>query len=159
LSICCVPRAQALALLIWEAPKPRFYGFCLGLGVVSVSCSPSSCSFTHAARQLFGEAMMFVYYGYTFREHADLARLLSRRGVVRHRLPAVGQISGRVVEGRGWRHARPDLASQEHRAPARDPGPLYGQARRLLRDRVKAHDIHIGGTGLDLGSRDDQDSV
>jgi hypothetical protein len=39
------------------------------------------------------------------------------------------------------------------------PGHLYGQARRLLRDKVKTHDIHIGGSGLDLGSRDDQDAV
>src|SRR3989337_2696692 len=39
------------------------------------------------------------------------------------------------------------------------PGHLYGQARRLLRDRIKAHDIHIGGAGLDLGSRSDQDAV
>ncbi|MNC98816.1 hypothetical protein D3C83_168880 [compost metagenome] len=39
------------------------------------------------------------------------------------------------------------------------PGPLYGQARRLLRDRVKAHDIHIGGSGLDLGSREEADAV
>ena len=39
------------------------------------------------------------------------------------------------------------------------PGHLYGQARRLLRDQVKAHAIHIGGTGLDLGSRDEADAV
>ena len=39
------------------------------------------------------------------------------------------------------------------------PGHLYGQARRLLRERVKAHDIHIGGTGLELGSRDEADAV
>ena len=39
------------------------------------------------------------------------------------------------------------------------PGEFYGQARRLLRERVKAHDIHIGGAGLDLGSRNEQDAV
>jgi hypothetical protein len=39
------------------------------------------------------------------------------------------------------------------------PGNLYGQARRLLRDQIKAHAIHIGGTGLDLGSRDEADAV
>ena len=39
------------------------------------------------------------------------------------------------------------------------PGHLYGQARRVLRDKIKTHDIHIGGSGLDLGSRDDQDAV
>jgi hypothetical protein len=39
------------------------------------------------------------------------------------------------------------------------PGPLYGQARRLLRDRVQAHDINMGGAGLDLGTRDERDSI
>jgi hypothetical protein len=39
------------------------------------------------------------------------------------------------------------------------PGNLYGQARRLLRDRITAHDIQIGGAGLDLGSRDGRDTV
>jgi hypothetical protein len=39
------------------------------------------------------------------------------------------------------------------------PGHLYGEARRLLQDRIKAHDIHIGGAGLDLGSRSEADAV
>ena len=39
------------------------------------------------------------------------------------------------------------------------PGHLYGQARRLLRDRIQTHDIHIGGAGLDLGARDDRDAI
>jgi hypothetical protein len=33
------------------------------------------------------------------------------------------------------------------------------EARRLLLDKVKAHDIHMGGAGLNLGSRDDADAV
>jgi hypothetical protein len=41
----------------------------------------------------------------------------------------------------------------------RVPGPLYGQARRLLQDRIKAHEIHFGGAGLDLGSRGEADAV
>ncbi len=39
------------------------------------------------------------------------------------------------------------------------PGHHYGQARRVLRDKVKAHDIHMGRSGLDLGSRTDEDTV
>jgi hypothetical protein len=39
------------------------------------------------------------------------------------------------------------------------PGRLYGEARRVLLDRIKAHDVHIGGTGLDLGSRGETDSI
>jgi hypothetical protein len=43
--------------------------------------------------------------------------------------------------------------------PLSVPGHLYGEARRLLRDRIKAHDIRIGGAGLELGVREDRDTV
>jgi hypothetical protein len=39
------------------------------------------------------------------------------------------------------------------------PGQLYGQARRVLQDRIKAQDIQMGGGGLDLHSRDERDTV
>jgi hypothetical protein len=39
------------------------------------------------------------------------------------------------------------------------PGAQYGEARRVLLDRVKAHDIHIGGAGLNLGTREEGDSI
>jgi hypothetical protein len=39
------------------------------------------------------------------------------------------------------------------------PGHLYGQARRVLRDRIRDQALHLGGAGLDLGSRDEQDAV
>jgi len=35
----------------------------------------------------------------------------------------------------------------------------YGAARRLLRDKIAAHDIHFFGTGLDLGEHDERDEV
>ena len=31
------------------------------------------------------------------------------------------------------------------------PHPYYGAARRLLRDKIAAHDIHFTGKSLDLG--------
>ncbi|MND04810.1 hypothetical protein D3C83_252500 [compost metagenome] len=39
------------------------------------------------------------------------------------------------------------------------PPQLYGQARRVLKDKVRDHDLHIGGAGLDLGSRNESDSI
>ena len=39
------------------------------------------------------------------------------------------------------------------------PGPQYGEARRVLLDRIKAHDIHMGGAGLNLGTREEKDSI
>ena len=39
------------------------------------------------------------------------------------------------------------------------PGSHYGAARRLLRDKIAAHDIHFSGTGLDLGTHDEREDV
>jgi hypothetical protein len=39
------------------------------------------------------------------------------------------------------------------------PDSLYGAARRLLRDKIAAHDIHFTGKTLDLGVHDERDDV
>jgi hypothetical protein len=39
------------------------------------------------------------------------------------------------------------------------PGPQLGAARRLLRDLIARHDIHLGETGLHLGLRDERDDI
>jgi hypothetical protein len=65
----------------------------------------------------------------------------------------------RLMEGRGAHHARSGSHFKNIAKRLEVPGNLYGQARRLLRDQIKSHAIHIGGTGLDLGSRDEADAV
>jgi hypothetical protein len=39
------------------------------------------------------------------------------------------------------------------------PGDKYGEARRLLRDKIGEHAIHFMGTGLDLGAHDERDEA
>jgi hypothetical protein len=39
------------------------------------------------------------------------------------------------------------------------PTNLYGEARRLLRDRIATHDIHFAGQTLDLGGHDEREDV
>ena len=39
------------------------------------------------------------------------------------------------------------------------PAHLYGEARRVMRDKVKEHALQMGGSGLDLGSRPQDDAV
>jgi hypothetical protein len=39
------------------------------------------------------------------------------------------------------------------------PAQHYAAARRLLRDKISKHDIHFGGTGLDLVDHDERDDV
>ncbi|MEQ1573577.1 MAG: hypothetical protein ABL993_04960 [Vicinamibacterales bacterium] len=148
------------ALLTWEAAKPPYYGFSLALGVilglllafrVFVQRRPPS--------QLFGETMMFVYYGYAMPLGTRIARGFYADGV----WSDTGFMRWGQISAVSWKDAPVTLILVSHfRNVARRlviPGPLYGQARRLLRDKVKEHAIHIGGTGLDLGSRDEADAV
>ena len=149
------------ALLVWQNPKPRFYGFSLGLGVVlGLLFAFKLFVLRRPISGLFGELMMFVYYGYTFPLSTRIARGFYRDGV----WSDTGFMRWGQISAVSWKEeGGVTLVLISHlRNIARHlqvPGDLYGEARRLMRDKVKAHDIHIGGTGLNLGSRDEQDSV
>ena len=148
-------------LLVWQNPKPRYYGFSLALGVVlGLLVAFKLFIQGHPLNQLFGEVMMFVYYGYAFPLSTRIARGFYRDGVWSDggfmpwgRIAAVSWKEEAVVTLVLISHFRHVAKRLEV------PGHLYGQARRLLRDKVKADDVHIGGAGLDLGSRDAADAV
>jgi hypothetical protein len=150
------------ALLVWEAAKPPYYGFTLALGVMLGFLLAFKLFYQHRPlTQLFGETMMFVYYGYAFPLSTRISRGFYRDGVWSDSgFMKWGQISAVSWKEEGGRVAL--LLISHFRNIARRlevPGPLYGQARKLLREKIKAQDIHIGGSGLDLGSRDDADAV
>ena len=55
------------ALLVWPGDKPKYYGFSLALGVVlGVLLIIEAFVLMRSPRSIFGEAMMFIYYGYMF---------------------------------------------------------------------------------------------
>jgi hypothetical protein len=149
------------ALLVWENPKPRYYGFALALGaVLGMLVAVKIFILGRSPGQLFGEVMMLLYYGYAFPLSTRIARGFYRDGV----WSDSGFMPWRQISAVSWKEeGGVTLVLISHfRSIAKRlavPGPLYGQARRVLRDKIKAHDIHIGGTGLDLGSRDDSDAV
>jgi hypothetical protein len=39
------------------------------------------------------------------------------------------------------------------------PHKHYGEARRLLRDKIAAHDLQFTGEALDLGGHDEREDV
>jgi hypothetical protein len=149
------------ALLIWQGPKPRHYGFTLALGaVLGVLVAFKIFVLGRAPNQLLGEIMMFVYYGYAYPLSTRIARGFYRDGV----WSDSGFMPWAQISAVSWKeHGSVTLVLISHfRSIARRlevPGHLYGEARRLLKDRIKAHDIHIGGAGLDLGSRSEADAV
>ncbi len=154
-------RRRSSALLIWQNPKPRYYGFTLALGVILGALLAFKLFVQRRPPdQLFGETMMFVYYGYALPLSARIARGFYQEGIWSDSgFMRWGQIS--AVSWKEEGNVTLILISHFRNIAKRlqVPGHLYGQARRVLRDKVKAHDIHIGGAGLDLGSRDDQDAV
>ena len=153
-------RGKRSALLVWTAPKPRYYGFSLALGIVLGLLLVLEVSLRRPSYSLFGEAMMFVYYGYLFPLSTRIARGFYQDGVWSDSgFMPWGQIS--AVSWKEEPGVTLVLVSRVRTIARRlaIPGAFYGQARRLLRDRVASHDIHFGGAGLDLGSRDERDAV
>lgn len=154
-------RLRRSALLIWSAVKPRFYKFSLALAVVLGALLIFRVVVQRRLPdQLFGEAMMFIYFGYALPLSTRIQRGFYEDGV----WSDTGFMRWAQVSAVSWREDGEIalLLVANSKAVARRlavPGHLYGQARRVMRDKVKAHDIRIGGMGIDLGSRNEQDTV
>jgi len=152
---------RSAALLTWQNPKPAYYGFSLGLGVVLGLLLAFRLFVQHRpVSQLFGETMMFVYYGYALPLSTRIAKGFYREGV----WADTGFMRWGQISAVSWREDRAITLVMISRARSiarklRVPADLYGEARRLLRDRVQADDLHVGEGGLDLGVRDQSDTV
>ena len=148
------------ALLVWPRPKPRAYRFNLLLAAVLALLVAAKIIQRRPPSYFFGETMMLVYYGCMFPLSTRIARGFYEDGV----WSDAGFLRWAHISGVAWKEDGgvtliliSRLKSLARRLEV--PGHLYGQARRVLRDKVKSHDIHFGGSGLDLGSRDESDTV
>ena len=153
-------RAKRSALLVWLRPKPRYYAMSLLIGVILGLLLAAEILLRRPIYSLFGEAMMFVYYICLFPFATRIARGFYRDGV----WSDTGFMPWSQISAVSWRdEGTVTLMLISHgKSIARRlevPGAQYGEARRVLLDRVKAHDIHIGGAGLNLGTREEGDSI
>jgi hypothetical protein len=154
-------RRRRHALLIWEGARPRYYGLNLALGAMfGLLLAINVFWLRRPLRDLFGEIMMLTYYGYAFPFSVRIARGFYEDGV----WSDSGFLKWAQISAVSWKEegAVTLVLISRVRSIARRldvPGDLYGQARRLLRDRIKTHEVHFGGAGLDLGSRNEQDVV
>ncbi len=150
------------ALTTWPSPTPPFYRLSLGIGVaLGVLIVMRLVVQRVPLTNLFGESMMFLYYGYGIVLRRRVPRGLFQDGVWTDR----AFMRWGEIEGVSWR-TEGDTATlvlvQRARQLARTlrvPGDRYGEVRRVLREKVAAHDITFRGVGLDLGLRDDRDAV
>jgi hypothetical protein len=146
------------ALLVWPGAKPPYYAMALGIGVV-LGLLVMVKLYLH--RQVFGETMMFLYYGYLFPLSRTIGRGFYEDGI----WADTDFIPYNEVGGVSWREGEHDvtlLVISRLRNLARRlrvPGDKYGAARRLLRDKIGGHEIHFTGTGLDLGQHDERDEI
>ena len=152
-------RRSRAALLVWPSPKPPYYGTALGLGVVLGFLVFYKLVVLH--RQVFGEGMMFLYYGYLVPLNLRIRRGFYEDGI----WTDAGFVPYHEIGGITWREGEHQatliVISRLRNLARRLAVPLdqYAAARRLLRDRIAKHDIQFTGTGLDLGGHDEREDV
>ena len=154
-------KIRSSALLTWPGRKPPFYGLLLGLGVVmGLLIVYKLAVLRRHPIQVFGESMMLVYYAYALPLSLRIGRGFYEDGI----WADGGYIPYSRIGGLSWREGEQVklVLIYRMRAFARAlvvPDRYYAAARRLLRDKIAAHDIHFTGKALDLGVGDDAGKV
>jgi hypothetical protein len=159
-------RLRSQALLTWPGPKPPFYRMIVAIAVVLglVLITEISLRFWRGAARpeaVFGEMMMFVYYGCLLPLTVRIGRGFYEDGVWMDS----GFMPYATVAGLSWRE-EPELTlllipRMQQRLARRlvVPAQYYAEARRLLRDKIAGHELHFTGKPLDLGAHDERDDV
>jgi hypothetical protein len=152
-------KIRRAALLTWTSPKPPYYGMTLGIGVFAGLLVFFKIVVSH--QQAFGETMMFMYYAYLVPLSRRIGRGFYEDGIWADSV----FIPYNEVGGISWREDEHSVSliviSRLRNLARRLAVPLehYGEARRLLRDKIGEHEIHFLGTGLDLGAHDERDEA
>ncbi|MPY86703.1 MAG: hypothetical protein GEU99_02130 [Luteitalea sp.] len=154
-------RLRTSAILTWPGRRPPYYG--LGLAIAMALGVVVFVKLVLQARppgDVFGESMMLVYYGYLVPLTARIARGFYADGV----WSETGYLPYHMIAGLSWREGEqltlllmPRMARVARYLIV--PRGYYGEARRLLRDKIAQNDIHFADRALDLGVRDDRDTV
>ena len=146
--------------MTWPGDKPPLYGWLLALGVVAgVLVFVKLVVQQQPPQRAFGEGMMLLYYACAVPLRIRIGRGLYAGGI----WSDGGYVPYAEIGGLSWREGATitlviiyRLRSLARRLTV--PRAHYGEVRRLLRDRIAAHDIHFTGKTLDLGT-DQRDLV
>ena len=156
------------ALLTWRGPKPPYYLLQLAIGVFlgviliyNVGRMYQQYQSFRVDWRIFGQFMMFLYYAYLFPLTRNITRGFYEDGI----WADAAFIPYNEIGGISWREGEHDvtliMTSRLRNLARRLVVPVnhYAAARRLLRDKIAKHDIHFGGTGLDLTGHDEREDV
>lgn len=154
-------RLRPHAVLTWRRPLPRPSilpkAIAVGLGALLFY---KMVVLDWPAADVFGEGMMFLYYAIWYPLSFSLERGFYADGIWLER----GFVRYADITGITWRDdPHPTLivvAGHRQRAGHLNvPPDDYAEARRILRDRIAAHDLRFARSLLDLGGHDDRDDV
>jgi len=154
-------RLQRAALVTWPPPRPPLYRLFLWVGaVLAIVIYYKIMVLKLHPKFVFGETMMLVYYVYAMPLGLKIRRGLYEDGI----WTDGGYIPYVNIGGLTWREREHTtlVVLYRWRSFARKmvvPEPVYGEARKVLRDKIAAHDIHFTGKPLDLGLHDERDDV
>jgi len=154
-------RLRSSALVTWPSRRPPYYVLLVALGaVLSVLIVYKLAVLRWHPKDVFGETMMLVYYGYSVPLSLKIGRGFYEDGI----WADGGFVRYSSIGGMAWREGEQLTLVLLDRM--RDfgrrltvPERYYGAARRVLRDKIAAHDIHFTGKALDLGVHDERDDV
>jgi hypothetical protein len=154
-------RLRSSALLVWPGRRPPFYGLLLALGaVLGILIIYKLAVLRLHPAQVFGESMMLLYYGYAVPLSLKIGRGFYEDGI----WSDAGFVPYSTIGGLAWREGEQltlvliDRMRQFGRKLT-VPHRFYGEARRVLRDKIAAHDIHFTGKSLDLTDHDERDVI
>ena len=154
-------RRRAGALLTWDPPRPPLYRLFLLVGAILGVVIIYKLAVLHMRPSMvFGETMLLVYYVYTLPLSLKIQRGFYQDGI----WTDAAFVPYANIGGLTWREGERItlVLMQRWRNFARKltvPEPFYSEARRVLRDKIAAHDIHFTGKALDLGLHDERDDV
>ena len=154
-------RLRPTALLTWGPPRPPLFRLFLWVGaVLAIVIFYKLAVLKLHPKFVFGETMMLVYYVYALPLGLKIGRGFYEDGI----WTEGGFIPYANIGGLTWREGERTtlVLLYRWRNFARQlivPEPYYGEARRVLRDKIAAHDIHFTGKTLDLGLHDERDDV
>ena len=154
-------RLARSALLTWKPPRPPLYRLFLAVGVLLGLVIVYKLAVRRMSpNNVFGETMLFIYYIYALPLSLKIQRGFYEDGI----WTDGAYIAYSNIGGLTWREGEQItlVLLQRWRNFARRltvPQPLYAEARRVLRDKIAAHDIHFTGKALDLGMHDERDDA
>lgn len=154
-------RLRPTARLTWPGAKPPHYGLLLALGAIL-----GGLVFVKLVVQqqplgsAFGEGMVCLYYGYLLPASLRIGRGLYQDGI----WTESGFVPYAAIGGLSWREEREQITLMVVHRLRRlvrrlgVPREHYAEVRRVLRDRIAAHDINFTFQTLDVGT-DGRDRV